>query len=61
MLRLVADEHEANKMNVNNLATIFGEMLEFLSTKIPEDTRFLLCKLLIQNYHEIFGDHRYPS
>lgn len=57
MLRLTADEQEQNMMDVNNLATIFGEMLEFLSTKIPDDVRLLLCKLLIQNYHDIFGDH----
>jgi hypothetical protein len=59
LLRLVANENEVNMMNVNNLATIFGGMLEFLSKKIPEDTRTLLCKLLIENYHTIFGSHRY--
>lgn len=44
-------------MNINNLATIFGGMLEFLGKKIQEDIRTTLCQMLIENYHVIFGSH----
>ena len=56
VLYLVSLQSVHNKMDSLNLATIFGGMVEILSTTMNASDKSRLCCFFIDYYPQIFGD-----
>ncbi|XP_049849227.1 uncharacterized protein LOC126318277 [Schistocerca gregaria] len=56
MLQHINANSKKNKMTSENLATILGNMSEFLSTALTPRERMMLVFTLVENYQEVFGN-----
>eukprot|EP01128_Nolandella_sp_AFSM9_P006854 TRINITY_DN3611_c0_g1_i2.p1 TRINITY_DN3611_c0_g1~~TRINITY_DN3611_c0_g1_i2.p1 ORF type:complete len:1150 (-),score=340.22 TRINITY_DN3611_c0_g1_i2:199-3375(-) len=55
VLYLVSLENEKNLMHSHNLATIFGGMVNIVSSTMTEWPKTTLARIVIENYPRIFG------